>query len=175
MTPNLAGSPGRPPQGRRWSSACTQRPQTHLPFRARPCFSVPWFWSENVSSGPAACIIPRLSDDVEEFLANQALCTHRPLFSSSCSFAPFLWLGNLPPLLRQGWAVWIVFICWHSGVKAHPVNCILILSAVCIYFPRPCSPGLIYGFPFHGFLLSLWQGALCSGCSGLRQEQDLSL
>lgn len=96
-------------------------------------------------------------------------------FSFSCSFAPFLWLRNLPPLVRQGWAFWIVFICWHSGVKALPVNCILILSAVCICFPLPLSPGLIYGFPLPCFLLSQWQGVLCYGCSGLGQEEGLSL
>lgn len=38
--------------------------------------------------------------------------------------------------------------------ESAPVNCILILSAVCICFPLPPSPGLIYGFPFLCFLLS---------------------
>jgi hypothetical protein len=81
----------------------------------------------------------------------------------------FLLLSHLLPVtgsgiglspMRQRWAFRIVFICWRSGVKALSINCILILSPVCICFPLPLSPGLIYGLPFLCFLLSQWQGVL---------------
>lgn len=178
-----AASAGTPQAGHvQASGKCWSQPSFHpgsseskSPSNAYPCFSCPFFWTEKCNSGQ----LLMLSSAIWSCWRNSwqtGLHAHAGLsFSFSWSFAPFLWLNNLPLLVRQGWAFWIVFICWRSGVKALPVNCILILSAVCIYFPPPPSTGLIYGFPFHYFLLSQWLGKLCHGFSGLHQAQDLSL
>lgn len=130
----------------------------HLLCRARPSFSFPCFWSEKWTAqrGLQLMSFPSYLMLLEEFLAKKGPNTPHTvsLFSFSCSFTPFLWLRNLSPLVRQGWAFWIVFICWHSGVKAFPVNCILILSAVCICFSSTSLPYLIYDFPSPCLLLS---------------------
>lgn len=68
-------------QGKHQSSACTQCPQAQLPYRAWPCFSFPWCWSENVSS-EGRLLASSLSylRMGEGFLANQAPCTCSHLF-----------------------------------------------------------------------------------------------
>lgn len=68
-----------------------------------------------------------------------------------------------------------MFICWHSGLESTPRQLHINLVSSLYLFSSALLPGLIYGSPCHGFLLSQGQGALWYGCSGLRQEQDLSL
>ena len=163
-------------QGRHQSSACTQCPQAQLPYRAWPCFSFPWFLSENVSSeGPLLASSLSYLRMREGFLANQAPCACSPLFLFLLLICSLSLAQESASSGKAGMSFLNCVYLLALGCESAPVNCILILSAVCICFPLPLSPGLIYGFPLPCFLLSQWQGVLCHGCSGLGQEEGLSL
>lgn len=145
---------------RHWSSASTRCPLAHLPCRAWSASPFPDFGQKTSNSQGLLFVSSSLSylTLLEEFLANKAKCTRRPLFSFLLLIRSLSLAQESASSGKAGMSFWIVFICWRFGVKALPVNCILILSAVCICFPLPPSPGLIYGFPSPCFPLSQWPG-----------------
>lgn len=80
--------------------------------------------------------------------------------------------------------------CLSGKAGMSSLNCVYLLALWCESAPRQLHINLVsslYLFssaslPWPNLwlsspcsLLSQWQGALCGGCSGLRQEQDLSL
>lgn len=142
-----------PGAGNALSSAFSQASQSLPPLQCRPLLLLPLilFKKKQGSVKAAAChpsaIWPHRRTSWRTSLPLPHGCgCHPPFPSLACSSAPLAQELGFP--VRQTWALWIVFICWRSGVKTLSVNCILILSAVCIYFPLPPSPGLIYDSPF---------------------------
>lgn len=183
MSPALAGGKGQavPREGTDLQLPFSALKPTTPPPPSTPwClvhFSFPWFWSKNLQrAGHGASVVgPQPSDPAEGIPGRQdPEHTQASLFLSLAHSLPFFGSG-ICLLCKAGMSFWIVFICWRFGVKALSVSCILILSAVCIYFPLPPSPGLIYGFPSPCFLLSQWQSGLCGGYWGLGLERDLFL
>lgn len=150
-------------QGRHWSSASTRCPQAHLPCRAWYASPFPGLGWKMCNSQGVLLMSSSLSylTLLEEFLANKAQCTHSPLFFFLLLIRSLSLAQESASSGKAGMSFWIVFICWRFGVKALPVNCILILSAVCICFPLPPSPGLIYGFPsLVSHCHSDWEGSV---------------
>ena len=95
----------------------------------------------------------------------------------------FLSLAHLLPFFGSG-------ICLSGKAGMSSLNCVYLLALWCESAPRQLHinlvsslylfssaslpwPNLWLSFPCS--LLSQWQGTLCRGCSGLRQERALSL
>lgn len=115
----------------------THSPQPPLPKPPFPVVFLTFFFFFNTeSTNPLARRAPPLSGSTRGILDMKLHRANRSPALPKCLSLPLsLSLGIHPYPLQQGWYLWIVFICWHPGVKALPINCILILSAVCEHFP----------------------------------------
>lgn len=83
---------------------------------------------------------------LEEFLANGAQCTRRPLFFFLLFIFPFgsgIRLSGKAEMSSLN-CVYLLALWCESAPRQLHIN----LVSVCIYFPLPLSPGLIYGLPF---------------------------
>lgn len=114
----------------------THSPQPPLPQPPFPVvFLINFFFFNVESTNPLARLVPLLSGSIRGILDMKLHRANRSLALPKCLSLPLsLSLGIHPYPLQQGWYLWIVFICWHPGVKALSINCILILSAVCEHF-----------------------------------------
>lgn len=107
-------------QGRHWFSAFTLCPQAHLPCRASPSSPFPDFGQKMCNSQSLLLMSPLSYLTALENSWQTRPRAHTGLyFSFSCSFAPFLWRRNLPPLVRQGWVselcLFVGALVWKSS------------------------------------------------------------
>lgn len=133
---------------------------------------IPWVWSENEQlTEPTVYVISQPSDLAGGISGKRAQCTLRPLFFFLLLISPFgsgICLSGKADMSSLN-CVYLLALWCESAPRQLHIN----LVSVCIYFPLPLSPGLIYGLPFPASCCQ-WQGQPFDGCSDLRKEQDLS-